>query len=91
LIPGWARCRSHKKRAGIHYVKLVILHLMLSAGYIVHSGASGVRNVNALFFILEWAWCGSHKKCAETRCAKLVILHLVRSVSHIVGSGASGT
>jgi hypothetical protein len=64
---------------------------MLSAGYIVHSGASGVWNVNALFFILEWAWCGSHKKCAETRCAKLVILHLVRSVSHIVRSGASGT
>jgi hypothetical protein len=36
----WAWCRSHKKHAGTHYVKLVLLYLMRFIGDIVHSGMS---------------------------------------------------
>jgi hypothetical protein len=55
----------------------------------VHSVASGMRNIDTLFFMLGWAWCGFHKKCAETRYAKLMFLHLVGSVGHEVCFGAS--
>jgi hypothetical protein len=39
----------NKKRAGTRYAELVFLHPMGSAGHVVHSSASGVQNVNALF------------------------------------------
>jgi hypothetical protein len=41
-----------KKRARICYTKLVFLHPMGFVGHILHSSASGARNVNALFFML---------------------------------------
>jgi hypothetical protein len=59
-------------------------------GHIVCSGASGVRNVEPLFFMLGWVWCGSHEKCAGAHYIELVILYLVSSTSHVVHSGASG-
>jgi hypothetical protein len=34
---------------------------MRSAGHVVHSGASGARNVNALFLKFRWPWYGFHK------------------------------
>jgi hypothetical protein len=58
-------------------------------GHVVHSGASGVRNINALFFMLGWDQYRFHKKRAGTRYAKLVFLHLVGCAGHIVHSGAS--
>jgi hypothetical protein len=43
----------------------------------VHFGASGARNVDTPFFMLEWAQCGFHKKRIRTRHSKLVFLHSV--------------
>jgi hypothetical protein len=38
---GWDQFGYDKKHAWIHYVEHVFLHLVGSAGDIVHSGASG--------------------------------------------------
>jgi hypothetical protein len=38
---GWTRCGLHKKRAKTSYAELVFLHLVGSAGLVVHYGASG--------------------------------------------------
>jgi hypothetical protein len=46
---GWDRCEFHKKRDGTCYAELVCLDLVGSAGHVMHSGASVVRNIDALF------------------------------------------
>jgi hypothetical protein len=53
-------------------------------------GASGVRNIEALFFKLGWARYGSWEKRDWTRFTELVFLHLVRSSSHVMCFRASG-
>jgi hypothetical protein len=49
-------------------------------GHVVHSGAFGAQNINALFFMLGWDWYGFDKNCAGTCYAEFVFLHLVGSV-----------
>jgi hypothetical protein len=51
---------------------------MGSVGHVVPSVASGMQNVDALFFMLRRDWYGFHRKCNGTRYAELVFLHLVR-------------
>jgi hypothetical protein len=58
-------------------------------GHVVHSSASGARNVDTLFLMLVWGRCDFHKKHTRTRYAKLVFLHSVGSTSHEMHSGAS--
>jgi hypothetical protein len=63
---------------------------MGSAGHVVHSSASGTRNIDMLFFLLEWYRYGLQKKRVGTSYIELVVLHPVASADHEVHSGASG-
>jgi hypothetical protein len=67
-----------------------VFHLVGSTVHVVHSRASGVRNVDTLFFMVDWTLCGLHKKRIGTRYAELVFLQSVVSRGHVVHSGASG-
>jgi hypothetical protein len=60
------------------------------AGHVIHFGASGARNVDALFFILKWDRYGFNKMHTRTSYAELVFLHPMGSANHIVDSRASG-
>jgi hypothetical protein len=55
-----------QKSDGAHYTELVFLHLVGSTGHVVHFGASGARNINKLFFMLEWDQYRFHKKRGGT-------------------------
>jgi hypothetical protein len=78
-----------KKRVGIHYVEIVFLHPVGSAGHVVHFGACGAQNIDVLFFMLRWDLFGFHKKRAGTRYDEHVFLHPVRFVGRLVHSYAS--
>jgi hypothetical protein len=65
-------CGFHEKRIGTSYVELVVLHPVGYAGHVVHSSASGVQNVEALFSIIVRDRYGFHTKCAGTHYAELV-------------------
>jgi hypothetical protein len=87
---GWDRYGFHKKCGRIYYAEPMVLHLVGSAGHVVHSGASGAQNVDALFFTLGWDRYGFHQKCIETRHIELVFSHPVGSAGHVMHSGVSG-
>jgi hypothetical protein len=69
---------------GTHYAEHAFLYPMGSMGHIVHSGASGARIIDALFFMLRWDWYGLHKRHAGTCYANHVFLHPMGSAGHVV-------
>jgi hypothetical protein len=62
---GWDRYGFHKKRTGTHYIKLVFLLPVGSAGHIVHFGAFGATNIGSQFFMLGWDRYGFNKNCTR--------------------------
>jgi hypothetical protein len=62
---------------------------MGSAGHVVHFGASGARNVGALFFLLRWDRYKFHENHVGTRYAECVFLRPMGSVGHVVHFVAS--
>jgi hypothetical protein len=78
----------HKKRIETCYVELVFLHPVGYAGHVVHSGAFGARNVDALFFIIGWDRYGFDEGRTEAPYDELAFLHPVVSGGHVVHSGA---
>jgi hypothetical protein len=86
----WAQCSFHKKYIRTRYIELLFFRPVGYAGHVVHSGVSGPRNDDALFFMLGWARCGFHKKHAETHHAELVFLRSMGAAGHVVNSGAFG-
>jgi hypothetical protein len=61
-----------------------------SVGHVVHSGASGTRNMDALFFMFRWVRYGFDKKRGRTRYAELMFFHLMGSAGHVVHFSVSG-
>jgi hypothetical protein len=79
---------SIKSAPGHVMPKLCFLHPVRSVGHVVHSGASGPRNIEALFFMLGWYRYRFNKKCIGTGYTRLVYLFPLGSMAHIVHSGA---
>jgi hypothetical protein len=48
----WDHNGFDKKNIGTCYIKLVFFHPVGAAGHVVHSNASRMQNVDALFFML---------------------------------------
>jgi hypothetical protein len=67
----------------------VFLHLVGSAGHVVHSCASRPRNIDTLFFIFGLARYEYHKKRIGTRYTEFLFLHAVGFACHVVHSVAS--
>jgi hypothetical protein len=68
----------------------VFVHLLGYAGQIVHSGASGVQNIETLIFMLVWDRYRFLKKCVGIPYNELVFLPSVGYVCQEVLCSESG-
>jgi hypothetical protein len=64
-----------------------VLHSVGSTGHVVHFGAFGARNIDALLIMHGCDPYGFHQNGSGTRYAKPVFLHLVASTGHVVHYG----
>jgi hypothetical protein len=78
-----------KSASGDSASNLCFLHSVRSVGHEVHSGVSGVRNVDALFFTPGRSRCSFQKKHIGTRYIVVVFLRPVGSACPPVHFGAS--
>jgi hypothetical protein len=78
-----------QKCVGTPDAKFVFYHPVVSAGHVLHSSASGVRNIDVLLFMLGWDCCSFHKKHVRTSYVELVLLHPVEYAGHVLHYGAS--
>jgi hypothetical protein len=62
---------------------------MRSADNVVHFGASGARNIDALYFMLGLYRYGYDRKFVGTHYAEILFFHPIGSAGHVVHSGAS--
>jgi hypothetical protein len=90
LLPRVGPVRIPRKCVGTPNAECLFLHPLVSAGHVAHFGASGARNIVAIFFMLWWDRCSFHKKCIGTSYVELVLLHRVGYARHVVHYGASG-
>jgi hypothetical protein len=68
----WDQYGFDIKRVGTHYDELMFLHPAGFGVHVMHSCASGVQKVHALFFMLGWDRYGFDKKRIEKRYVELV-------------------
>jgi hypothetical protein len=69
----------------------MFLHPVGSTGHVLHIGASGARNMIALFFMLGCDQYRFNKKHVGTRYTELVFLHPMESAGRVGHSGVSGS
>jgi hypothetical protein len=78
--------RIPQKCVGTPYFKFVFLHLVVSAGHVVHSGVFAARSVDALYFMLGWDLCNFHKKPVGRSYVEHVFLRMVGYAGHVVSA-----
>jgi hypothetical protein len=89
FVLGWAQWRSQTKHIGTCYAKHVFLHMLQSTNHVVHSSASGVWNIDALFSCSNELGVDPLKS-TRVHYSKVVFLHSMWSVDHVVRSDGSG-
>jgi hypothetical protein len=83
---GWHHYEFNKKCVVTCYAELVFLRPMGTARHVVHAGAFGEHNDDALFFLVKWGLVQIQQKMRRDTLAEPVFLHPVGSTGHVVHS-----